>query len=48
MDYDFLLIHKMKNGDEEAMEDLTMEDMDMYSMISERIVTDDVLTIVDT
>ena len=30
------------------MEDLTMEDMDMYSMISERIVTDDVLTIVDT
>ncbi len=30
------------------VEDLTMEDMDMYSMISERIVTDDVLTIVDT
>ena len=30
------------------MEDLTMEDMDTYSMISERIVTDDVLTIVDS
>ena len=30
------------------MENLTMEDMDTYSMISERIVTDDVLTIVDT
>ena len=25
-----------------SYEDLTMEDMDMYSMISERIVTDDV------
>ena len=42
------LIAAARNGDEEAMEDLTMEDMDMYSMISERIVTDDVLTIVDT
>ena len=30
------------------MEDLTMEEMDLYSMISERFVTDDVLTIVDT
>ncbi len=30
------------------MEDLTMEDMDTYSMISERIVTDDVFTIVDS
>ena len=37
------LIAAARNGDEEAMEDLTMEDMDMYSMISERIVTDDVL-----
>ncbi len=30
------------------MESLTMEDMDTYSMISQRIVTDDVLTIVDS
>ena len=30
------------------MESLTMEDMDTYSMISERIVTDDVFTIVDS
>lgn len=42
------LIEKAKNGDEEAMESLTMEDMDMYSMISERIVTEDVFTIVDS
>ena len=42
------LIAAARNGDEEAMEDLTMEDMDTYSMISERIVTDDVFTIVDS
>lgn len=42
------LIAAARNGDEEAMEDLTMEDMDTYSMISERIATDDVFTIVDT
>ena len=30
------------------MESLTMEDMDTYSMISQRIVTDDILTIVDS
>ena len=42
------LIAAARNGDEEAMESLTMEDMDTYSMISQRIVTDDVLTIVDS
>lgn len=42
------LIAAARNGDEEAMESLTIEDMDTYSMISQRISTDDVLTIVDT
>ena len=42
------LIEAARNGDEEAMESLTMEDMDTYSMISQRIVTDDILTIVDS
>lgn len=42
------LIAAARNGDEEAMESLTMEDMDTYSMISERIVTEDVFTIVDS
>ena len=42
------LISAARNGDEDAMESLTMEDMDTYSMISQRIVTDDVLTIVDS
>ena len=42
------LIEAARNGDEEAMESLTMEDMDTYSIISQRIVTDDILTIVDS
>ena len=42
------LIAAARSGDEEAMESLTMEDMDMYSMISRRIATDDVFTIVDS
>lgn len=42
------LIAAARDGDEEAMESLTREDMDTYSMISQRIVTEDILTIVDS
>lgn len=42
------LVAAARNGDTEAMESLTMEEMDTYSMISQRIVTEDVLSIVDT
>ncbi|MDO4649960.1 MAG: DUF3881 family protein [Eubacteriales bacterium] len=42
------LIEAARNGDEEAMESLTMEDMDTYSMISQRIVAEDILSIVDS
>lgn len=42
------LIAAARNGDEEAMESLTMEDMDTYSMISQRIATEDIFTIVDS
>lgn len=43
------LIAAARNGDEEAMESLTMEDIDTYSSISRRIRRkEDVLTIVDT
>lgn len=42
------LIEAARKGDEDAIESLTMEDMDTYSMISERIMKDDVLTIVDS
>lgn len=42
------LIAAARDGDEEAIENLTLEDIDMYSMISKRIITEDVLSIVDT
>ena len=42
------LIAAARNGDEEAMESLTMEDIDMYTMISRRIQHEDVYTIVDS
>ena len=42
------LMAAARDGDEEAMESLTLEDIDTYSMISRRIMTEDILTIVDT
>ncbi len=42
------LISAAKNGDTEAMESLTIEDMDLYSMISRRVYEEDIYTIVDT
>lgn len=40
------LIQAAREGDEDAIENLTLEDMDMYSMISERIAREDVFSIV--
>lgn len=42
------MIAAARNGDEDAMENLTMEDIDIYSMISGRINQEDVYSIVDT
>lgn len=42
------LLEEARNGDEEAIENLTMDDIDMYSMICQRIQNEDVLSIVDT
>ena len=42
------LIAAARNGDEEAMESLTMEDMDTYSMLTHRVATEDIFTIVDS
>ena len=42
------MIQAAREGDEEAIESLTIEDMDTYSMISKRIVDEDVLSIVTT
>ena len=42
------LIAAARNGDENAIESLTMEDIDAYNMVSRRILTEDVFSIVDT
>lgn len=42
------MIAAARNGDQDAIESLTLEDMDTYSMISRRIQTEDVFSIVDT
>ena len=42
------LIDAARRGDEEAIESLTLEDMDMYSAISRKILKEDVFTLVDT
>ena len=42
------LIAAARNGDEEAIESLTMEDIDTYSMISRRILHEDVFSIVES
>ncbi len=42
------LLSAAKNGDEDAIESLTIEDMDLYTMISRRMYTEDLYSIVDT
>lgn len=42
------LIAEAREGNEEAIESLTLEDMDTYSLISRRIMYEDVLSIVTT
>ncbi len=42
------LIEAAKRGDEEALEHLTLEDMDKYTAISRKIQKEDVFTLVDT
>ncbi len=42
------LIAAARKGDEEAIENLTLEDMDTYSSISRKILKEDIFTLVDT
>ena len=42
------LLAAARRGDEEAIETLTLEDMDMYSSISRKIQTEDIFSLVDT
>lgn len=42
------LIAAAREGNEEAIESLTLEDIDTYSMLSRRILNEDILSIVDS
>ncbi len=42
------MVSAAKSGSQEAIENLTMEDMDTYAMISRRIQKEDILSIIDT
>lgn len=42
------LLEAAKNGDEDAMETLTIEDIDTYSQISRRIIKEDIYSIIDS
>ena len=42
------LIARAKDGDESAIESLTLEDMDAYNILSRRILHEDILSIVST
>lgn len=42
------LLEAAKNGDEDAMETLTIEDIDLYSQVSRRIIKEDIYSIIDT
>lgn len=43
-----MLLSAARNGDQEAIESLTLDDIDTYSKVSKRLVTEDVFTIVET
>lgn len=42
------LLNQARNGDEEAIESLTLDDMDTYTIISRKIHDEDVFSLVDT
>lgn len=43
-----MLVSAAKSGDQDAIENLTMDDIDTYSRVSQRLVSEDVFSIVDT
>ena len=43
-----MLLSAARNGDQSAMESLTLDDLDTYTKVSRRLVTEDVFSIVDT
>ena len=43
-----MLLNAARNGDQTAIETLTLDDIDIYSQVSRRLVNEDVFSIVDT
>ena len=43
-----MLINAARNGDQSAIETLTLDDIDMYSQVSKRLANEDIFSIVDT
>lgn len=43
-----MLLNAARNGDQTAIETLTLEDIDTYSQVSRRLINEDVFSIVDT
>ena len=43
-----MLLNAARNGDQTAIETLTLDDIDMYSQVSRRLASEDVFSIVDT
>lgn len=43
-----MLLSAARNGDQSAMESLTLDALDTYTKVSRRLVTEDVFSIVDT
>lgn len=42
------MVSAAREGDEEAIENLTIEDIDVYSMLSRRVENEDLMSIIDT
>lgn len=43
-----MLLNAARNGDQTAIETLTLDDIDIYSQVSRRLANEDVFSIVDT
>ena len=43
-----MLLNAARNGDQTAIETLTLDDIDTYSKVSRRLANEDVFSIVDT
>lgn len=43
-----MLMNAARNGDQTAIETLTLDDIDMYSQVSRRLINEDIFSIVDT